>query len=456
MVFPLSELIGDSILDSLKEEVPTKNEIKSRKERVGYTVFDVQTLKTALIDDNGFKLLSFINGKAKLRDIVLNLSTDTRIPYFVLCAMAVKQLANFSDIGLVKLSQEIPSNSKIRYSQYPVLNGPNQISWLITNQCNLRCSHCGNTSMAKLENEMSREECLKFIDECADLSVFILNVSGGEPFLRKDWFEILSYARKRGIETGITTNGTTVNEDVAKKIKMLGAFNVHISLDGIGKVHDDFRNRPGVYKSVLNTIRLFRKYRIPFGVTTSITKRNFADLENVKNFVKENRINSWNLYYALPVGCLSKAESITPEEYYKFAQKVVQFKEELKGITEISVGDSLGYFGRLNVRDSVWTGCGAGLSGCAVDAEGNVKGCPIQHDKFNEGNIRETPLREIWLNKKAFVYNSEPQKLIKHCKSCKYSKTCGGGCKSSMFAQGTDFHYNDYCVYHIEQEKGIR
>ena len=455
MVFLASEFLGDSILDKLKDEIPTRNEIRSRPENFGYTVFDVQTLKTVLIDKTGYKILNAVNGKDNLKKILLKISKENKIPYFVLCVIALKQLAHLSENKFINLNQDISFNFKKDYSQYPVLNGPNQISWLITNQCNLRCSHCGNTSRAKLENEMSKKECFDFIDECAKLNVFVLNVSGGEPFLKKDWFEILSYARKKNIEIGITTNGTLITDDVAKKIKKLEPFNVHISLDGIGKVHDEFRNKNGVYDSVLKTISFFKKYKIPFGLTTSITKKNFSDLDNVKDFVKKNKINSWNLYYALPVGCLKQADAVSQEEFYQFAKKVVEFKKELKDITKISVGDSLGYFGTLKVRDEMWTGCGAGVCGCAVDAEGNVKGCPIQHDEFNEGNIRDKSLKEIWLGEKAFKYNSEPQKLSKHCKNCKYGKICKGGCKSSMFAQGTEFHFNDYCVYHIEQTKSI-
>lgn len=450
MTFSASEYIGDSIIEDVKDDVPTRNEIRYRKEYFGYTVFDVNTLKTILIDDIGFKILYAVNGKDTIKDILTKISEESKMQYFVLCTIALKQLDSLSENRFVSLKKKISHDFKKKYADYPVLNGPNQISWLITNQCNLRCSHCGNTSRAKLDNELSKEECFRFIDECAHLKVFILNISGGEPFMRKDWFEILSYARKKDIEIGITTNGTLITEEIAKKIKELEPFNVHISLDGIGKVHDEFRNKKGVYDSVLKTIELFRKHKIPFGLTTSITKKNFSDLDNVKDFIKENRINSWNLYYALPVGCLKQADSVSPEEFYRFAKKIVQFKEELKDITNISVGDSMGYFGSLKVRDYVWTGCGAGICGCAMDAEGNIKGCPIQHDRFNEGNIRNRSLKDIWLGKDAFKYNRRKQHLTRHCRKCKHSKICKGGCKSSMFAQGTDFHYNDYCIYHIE------
>lgn len=452
MVFIVSELLGDLILDNLELEIPKRNEIKFRGEDFGYTVFDVKTLRIILMDKLGFSILNKINGKDSLKKILKGVSKEKKIPYFIVATNCVKHLSNWQKNGLVFLNKEVQGKVKEGYATQPKQKGPNQVSWLITNQCNLRCSHCGNTSRAKLSKELTKEESFNFIDQCAERKVFVLNISGGEPFLREDWFEILSYARKKGIEVGITTNGTIITEEIAKKIKKLDTFNIHVSLDGIGKVHDNFRNKVGVFDSVLKTIKLFKKYKIPFGVTTSITKKNFADLDKVKDFIKENRINSWNLYYALPIGCLKKIDSVSTEEFYEFAKKIVRYKKELEGITYISVGDSLGYYGSLAaVRDWFWNGCGAGIVGCAVDAEGNVKGCPILPSVFNEGNIRNRPLKEIWLDKNSFSYNRKQKKLAKHCKSCKYGKYCRGGCKSSMYSQGTNFKYNDYCVYHLEQ-----
>ncbi len=453
MVFFISERLGNFILDGLELEIPERNEIKHRVETFGYTIFDVKNLKIIMTDKIGFSILKNINGKDNLKTILRKVSTENKIPYFITAINSLKNLANWQENKLVQLNKKVHSKVNEKINTHPLQNGPNQISWLITNQCNLRCSHCGNTSRAKLKNELTTEECFNLIDQCIDMNVFILNVSGGEPFLREKWFEILSYAKKRGLEIGITTNGTLITEETVKKIKQIEPFNVHISLDGIGEVHDNFRNQRGVFNSVLKTIKLFKEYKIPFGITTSITKRNFADLDNVKDFIKENKINSWNLYYALPIGCLKKIESVSTEEFYEFAKKIMKYKEELKDITHISVGDSLGYYGTSCIRDWFWNGCGAGISGCSVDAEGNVKGCPILPSVFHEGNIRDRPLKDIWLDKNSFSYNRKPKKLTKHCNSCKYSKYCRGGCKSSMYAQETDFKYNNYCLYQIEQSR---
>lgn len=449
----IAESLGNSILGYLKDEVPKRNNFRYREEKFGYTIFDIETLKIFLIDKIGFQILDKIDGKKDIKTIIKEVSDENKISYVVVSSNAIKHLAHFSNNKVMQIDKPISYKFKEKDVGFSYLNGPNEIHWFITNQCNLKCSHCGNTSRAKLENELNEEECFDFIDQCTDLGVFILNVSGGEAFLRENWFEILSYARKKELEIGITTNGTLIDDKVASNLSKISPFNIHISLDGIGEVHDDFRNKKGVFDSVVNAVSLFKKYKIPFGFTTSITRKNFHDLDNVKEFVKENEINSWSLYYALPIGCLETADSVSLDEYYSFAQKIADYRQELKDVTNISIGDSLGYYGSLDIRDNLWIGCKAGVSGCAVDAEGNVKGCPIQHDSFNEGNIKEKPLKEIWLDENAFSYNRRPVKLEEHCKKCKYSKLCKGGCKTSMYSQKTDFKYNDYCIYHIEKSR---
>lgn len=455
MLSSVSEYIGDSILDDLKDEVPKRNDFRYRKERFGYTFFDIETLSTALIDKTGFMILSEIDGKKDIKSILKKVSKKTQIPYFILAATATKYIYYLSKNKNIRINRETPYKFSYKFSDFPILNGPNHVSWLITNECNLRCTHCGNTAKIKKENELTLDECYKFIDECGDLKVFILNISGGEPFLRKNWFEILKYARKKGIEIGITTNGTLIDEKIAEGIKEIKAYNIHLSLDGIGKVHDEFRNKIGVFDSVLNAIKLFREHKIPFGITTSVTKRNFSDLDNIKDFIKENRINSWEIYYAIPVGCLDKVDSISREEFLELSKKISAYKTEMKGITVISVGDSLGYYGSIKVRDTQWHGCGAGLNGCAIDAEGNVKGCPIHPEPFIEGNIRERSLKDIWLDKNKFAYNRKKIRLSKHCKKCEHSKVCKGGCKTSMYSQGTELKYNNYCIKLIESKNNL-
>jgi sulfatase maturation enzyme AslB (radical SAM superfamily) len=289
MTFGVSESLGDKLLNDIIKEVPTRNEIRYRKESFGYTVFDVKSLKTILIDKIGFSILYNIDGERNIKSIMNFVSNDTKIPYHKVAAISTRYLSLLSDSNLIEINGSFLYKHNKKHVNHPILNGPNEVSWLITNQCNLRCMHCGNTSRAKLENEMSKDECFDFIDQCAELNVFVLNISGGEPFLKENLFEILSYARKKNIEVGITTNGTLIDNEIIHDIKKIDPFNVHVSLDGIGKVHDDFRNEAGVFNLVENCIKLFQKNKISFGITTSITKKNFHDLDNVKDYIKKNK-----------------------------------------------------------------------------------------------------------------------------------------------------------------------
>jgi radical SAM protein with 4Fe4S-binding SPASM domain len=301
-----------------------------------------------------------------------------------------------------------------------------------------------------MPNELTTTEAIQFVNDCAKHKVFILNISGGEPFIRKDFFEILEQARDLGIEIGITTNGTIINEETVKKLQKLSPFNIHISFDGIGKVHDSFRNKSGVYSKVIETIALFKKYNIPFGLTTSISKLNFHDIDNIKDFVKREGITSWEIYYAIPIGNLAKNMALSDKEYVELAKKVDSYKKELASMCNIFVGDSLGYFCDYKIRDEEWKGCLAGLNHCAIGSEGEIKGCPIQPDEFIEGNIRKDNLFDIWRNPRSFKYNREPIVLEKHCKKCKYSKECRAGCKTAMYTQHTGLTYNNLCVRHIQ------
>jgi radical SAM protein with 4Fe4S-binding SPASM domain len=282
--------------------------------------------------------------------------------------------------------------------------------------------------------------------------VFILSFSGGEPFLRPDFFTILERAREKGVEAGITTNGTLLDENTVRRLASLTPFNVHISIDGIGDVHNSFRNRAGVFESSVRSLNLLRKYKIPCGITTSMTKRNFHDLDNIKEFVKQNNIKSWEIFFAIPVGNLDKSEALDEIEFMELARKVDGIRKELTG-TRVFVGDSLGYFGKDCIRDEEWGGCTAGITHCTIDAYGNVKGCPIQPHELIEGNIRNKSHGEIWRSDGAFRYNRRDVELEGYCSKCKHKKSCRGGCRTSAYHITGNLRENRMCLHYLEMRQ---
>ena len=442
--------IAEEFLGEIAKEVPIPRHHVVRKEKKGFTLFFNESMKHYCLDSISYKFFKEIDGKKNCMQIAKSISDSTKIPYLVSCKLLPRFINSFSSMKMI--SSKNTGDKKIKSKQLKgfIPTAPNQIAILLTNQCNLRCSHCGNENRDRKENELTKEEWFRIIDECAKIGVFIFNASGGEPFIRKDWYEILSYARSKNIEVGITSNSTLINEDIVKKLKELKIFNIHLSLDGVGKIHDHFRNQEGVFNKVENAISLLKKYKVPFGITSAISKRNFKDLNNLAEFVRKNNITSWEMYCAIPLGCMDKKEALEPKEILEFAKKVYDFKKNLKDV-DIFVGDNLGYFDKYDTQKD-WQGCRAGLSICSIDSEGNVKGCPIHPNCLIQGNVRNKSLYEIWNDKNSFGYNRNAKpKLKKQCGKCKFSKICRGGCKASMYSQHKTFEYNNCCLRFIEE-----
>ncbi|MFW3145218.1 MAG: radical SAM protein [Thermoplasmatota archaeon] len=440
------------LLMEYSSSIPQKKELKIRKESFGHTIFNPEDLFLLHVGEEISDILFLIDGKKTIEEL-FELYKEKKVgSRFVDAVFFLNSIAVLQGSGFIEMDKEIPQSKYFKSKEkYPFLSAPNQLSWIITNECNLRCSHCANRDNVKRKRELSTTEAIDCVKGWAENGVFIINVSGGEPFIRPDIFQILGEARKSGIEVGITTNGTLIDDEMATKIKELDTFNIHISLDGVGKVHDDFRNMEGVFEKVMNTISLFRKYKIPFGVTTSISKKNFDDLDNIKELIIQKKITSWEIFYAIPLGNLSSEMSLSKGEYVKLADKVSEFRHQLEGKCKVFVGDSLGYHSNHDLRDHEWKGCMAGLNHAAIGPEGEIKGCPIQPDNFVVGNIRTHDFFDLWRNINTFSFNRKERELDGFCAKCKYSVTCRGGCVTSMVTQGTDLKHNDLCLYEISR-----
>lgn len=431
---------------SLKPEITCKPLF--RTDAQGTVVFDSATLKTVMVDKNAVETLKLVDG-SDVSSIAHRLAGISGMHLVMASYMALRYLSNFQRQGFISLPIEIKAPKPPRSEKKVVFSSPVIVSWEITKACNLNCSHCASQVMEG--RELDTDEALDLIDYMHKCGVFILSFSGGEPFLRPDFFTILGRAREKGIEIGVTTNGTLLDENTVRRLSSLAPFNVHISIDGIGEVHDSFRNRAGVFDSSVRSLTLLRKYKIPCGITTSMTKRNFHDLDNIKEFVKQKNIRSWEIFFAIPVGNLDKSEAIDEAEFLELARKVEGIRKELKG-TRVFVGDSLGYFGKSCIRDEEWGGCTAGITHCAIDAYGNVKGCPIQPQELIEGNIRDRSLDEIWLSNSAFRYNRGDVELEGYCSKCQNKKSCRAGCKTSAYHITGNIRENRMCLHYLEMQ----
>ena len=342
---------------------------------------------------------------------------------------------------------------------------PKWLAWEITRRCNLKCVHCRSSSQleAKGHPDFSFDEAKRVLDDIASYAKPVVVLSGGEPLLRADVFEIAQYGSGLGLRMCLATNGTLVTQEICDKIKEAGIRMVSLSLDGASaEVHDNFRNQPGAFAGTINAARLFRENGISFLINSSFTKRNQAEIPKIYQLAKELGATAWYMFMIVPTGRGEDImdELISPEDY----EKLLEWHYEMeKGEHELLVrptcapnyyrvvlqkakeqGDD---FKRRTLQFSTGgaKGCLAGQLISLIDVDGNV--LPCSYFPMAAGNIREKSFKEIW-EKSELFHDLRNFKAYKgRCGNCEYVNVCGG-CRARAYAVTGDYMAEEpFCTY---------
>ncbi|MGB5467277.1 MAG: radical SAM protein, partial [Sedimenticolaceae bacterium] len=182
-----------------------------------------------------------------------------------------------------------------RRPQVAVPTGP-VVIWNLIRRCNLTCKHCYATSADKdFPGELSTAQVFDVMDDLKDYGVPVLILSGGEPLMRPDIFEISRRAKAMGFYVGLSSNGTLISEDNIEQIREVGYDYVGVSLDGMREVHDCFRRRVGAFDESLRGIRLCRDAGIKVGLRFTLTQDNARDLPDLLRLLDEERLDKFYL-----------------------------------------------------------------------------------------------------------------------------------------------------------------
>ncbi|OGQ99831.1 MAG: radical SAM/SPASM domain-containing protein [Deltaproteobacteria bacterium RIFOXYD12_FULL_55_16] len=348
---------------------------------------------------------------------------------------------------------------------------PKWIAWEITRRCNLKCVHCRSSSglEAKGHPDFTLAEAQRVLDDIASYGKPVVVLSGGEPLLRPDVFEIATYGAGLGLRMCLATNGTLVTQEICGKIKEAGIKMVSLSLDGASaEVHDDFRCQPGAFAGTLNAARLFKENGISFLINSSFTKRNQDEIPKIYQLAKEIGATAWYMFMIVPTGRGEDImdELIAPEDYEKL---LIWHYEMEKGEKDILVrptcapnyyrvvlqqakeqGDD---YQRRTLQFSTGgsKGCLAGQLISLIDVDGNV--LPCSYFPMAAGNIREKSFKEIW-EKSELFHDLRNFKAYKgRCGSCEYVNVCGG-CRARAYAVTGDYMAEEpYCTYQPKKMK---
>ncbi len=321
---------------------------------------------------------------------------------------------------------------------------PLVVSWNITRKCNLKCSHCYiNATSEELNGELNTEESKRLIDQIAEVSRPLLILSGGEPLLRDDVYELIRYGRERGLRMGLGSNGGLIDTKSARKLKEAGVKTVSISIDSpVSQQHDEFRGVTGSWNKAINAIKALRDNNVLVQVNTTLTQQNFNQIDEIMSLVEKIGVENFHLFFLVPTGRGAKMTDISPAMYEEMITNTFAKTSRHKLNVRPSCAPQFMRIAKdkgLDMRQWI-RGCIAGLYYCRVYPNGDVTPCPYLPIKL--GNVREQSFKQIWFNSPIFKALRNPDSLKGKCGECDFKQLCGG-CRARAYGLSSDFI--DYC-----------
>ncbi|MDP4648684.1 MAG: mycofactocin radical SAM maturase [Ilumatobacteraceae bacterium] len=314
------------------------------------------------------------------------------------------------------------------------LDAPICLTWELTYACNLQCVHCLSSSGQRDERELSTEEAKKILDDLRDLQVFYINIGGGEPMVRRDFFELLEYSVANGIGVKFSTNGAFIDEEKARRLAAMDYLDIQISLDGVDAVTNDAIRGEGSYDMAIRAMENLKAANFgQFKISVVVTRHNVSQLDQFKaladHYGAQLRITRLR-----PAG---RGADTWHELHPTNAQQREIYNWLLKHGENVLTGDSFFHLNALGESLPGLNMCGAGRVVCLIDPIGDVYACPfVIHDEFKAGNVRdEGGFAKVWKQSDLFLSLREPQSAGA-CASCGAFDACQGGCMAAKFFTG--------------------
>jgi mycofactocin radical SAM maturase len=314
------------------------------------------------------------------------------------------------------------------------LDAPICLTWELTYACNLQCVHCLSSSGQRDPRELTTGEAKRVLDELRDLQVFYINIGGGEPMVRRDFFELVEYSVDSGIGVKFSTNGAFIDADKARRLAGMDYLDIQISLDGVDAATNDAVRGAGSYDMARRAMENLAAAEFgPFKISVVVTRQNVPQLDEFKaladSYGAQLRVTRLR-----PSGRgVDSWDHLHPTN----AQQRQIYDWLMANGEHVLTGDS---FFHLNALGDPLPGlnmCGAGRVVCLIDPIGDVYACPfVIHDEFKAGNVRDAGgFSRVWKQSELFTSLREPQSAGA-CASCGAFDACQGGCMAAKFFTG--------------------
>ncbi|MEI6178088.1 MAG: radical SAM protein, partial [Verrucomicrobiota bacterium] len=360
--------------------------------------------------------------------------------------------------------------------------------WNITRTCNLRCVHCYSDSNAQqYPGELTWEQMQTVVKDLAAYQVPSLLFSGGEPMIHPHFFDLVDMSTELGLKLTISTNGTLITPEKAALLKAANVAYVGISLDGIGKIHDEFRRKEGAFDAAVRGFKNCHEVDQKTGLRLTLTRHNVQNIEKILDFIEEQEIQRVCFYHLVPAGRGSELQVLAPDEARLAIDTLIARVEawhkqgvERELLTVTQPADGAYLLVRMenenhpNLEEArrllAWNGGGANSSGrgiANIDTQGTVHPDQFWQD-ITLGNVKQMPFSEIWegqnpdsaevlasIRSIGLLTNEERQaRMTGPCADCKWFSICGGGFRTrAAFCNDGNLWGSDPGCYLRDEER---
>jgi len=300
----------------------------------------------------------------------------------------------------------------------------------------------------RAENELTLEECLSLIDEMKSLGTEMVILTGGEPLLRKDIYDIAKYASEQCMWVVMGTNGVLVNDKVARKMVECGVRGVGISIDSIDpEKHNSFRGGPNSWEYSVKALEICKANGLEVLVQTTIMESNYDEIPQLIEFAREKGAWSFNLYFLVQTGRGQLMNNLPPQKSEQMLSYLTEVQDQFRPMLVRS--KCAPHFKRIAYENGFSGlesgGCMAGTEYCRIMPEGDVTPCPYM--TVVAGNVRQQSFKEIWQHSEVFRNLRDLNQLKGRCGDCEYNELCGG-CRCRAYAAHGDYLQEDPgCTY---------
>lgn len=351
------------------------------------------------------------------------------------------------------------SGRSLKHTDSPL---PRVIAWESTQACNLVCRHCrASAQLEPAPEELTTDEVMRLIDQIASLSKPIFIISGGEPLMRDDVFDIASYAADQGLRVAMSPNGTLITPEIVEQMKRVGIKRVSVSIDGSrAERHDTIRGVSGAFDAALRGIEYCREGGLPFQINTTVMRQNVDDLESTHDLTVSLGAAAWHVFMLVPTGRGQVDDELTPQRYEEILNWIYDTAVDSPIPLRVTCGPQFmrlvltrekeaeapaNLVGRERGLDRMSRGCLAGMGYCFISHRGEVY--PCGYLPVLAGNVREQDFATIYQESPVFRQLRDLTQLKGKCGKCPFVHRCGG-CRARAYAITGDYLAEEpYCAY---------